>query len=216
MECIENITYIECGSFCFHSSPFSLESHYKIGRKTRLGDTKDRCFGKVLKEKNLLHYCKGVCRQPCRKITYVIEEETRVWPLPNEEDMLQTILMYGLQEIKRTNTEKIDDEFIKNQLLLVSIQPSKSDSIVYNYYPSFQDIELFGYFGGYLGMWLGFSVLSISDIVLTLLSTLFSRCRKKQVIMDSSSINEQNPVTNGNKTQDFLESISIITVRDFP
>ncbi|XP_076308638.1 degenerin deg-1-like [Tachypleus tridentatus] len=211
LECVANVTYKECGSLCVDSSPFSIESQYKMGMKTK--GTSYKCYKKVLKELNFLHHCKGVCRQPCRKVTYVIEQETRVWPLSNEEEKLKVILLYGLQEIKKITSEKIDDEFIKNQLLLVSIHPSKSESLIYSYYPSFQDIELFGYFGGYLGMWLGFSVLSISDTILTLLSRLFSRCHKKQVITDSSNSNYQKNVAKGSKLH---KSISVITVTDFP
>ncbi|XP_076308847.1 degenerin del-1-like isoform X2 [Tachypleus tridentatus] len=202
MECLENATLAECGVIDYMVSPFTLESKLKMGRNVREGDSENRCGAKTVKNMNLRHYCEGFCRQPCRKITYSIDEESRIWPLPSEENQYTAILHEWISTINKTRNWTLNKDFISNEVLLVSIEHSKTESLVFKYYPTFQNIEIFSYFGGYLGMWVGYSISNTISFLFTFSSIYAKRCCKKHVKVE----NVENSVFHIEKSNEDVKS----------
>ncbi|XP_076308848.1 degenerin unc-8-like [Tachypleus tridentatus] len=184
MECLENATLAECGVVDYMVSPFTLEAKDKMGRNVREGDTDDLCGAKTINNMNLRHYCEGFCRQSCRKVTYTIQEESRIWPLPSEEKQYTSILDKWISTLNKTRNWALDKSFISNEVLLVSIEHSKTESSIFKYYPTFQNIEIFSYFGGYLGMWVGYSILNIAAFLFTVPSILTKIYFKTRVTVE--------------------------------
>ncbi|XP_076308843.1 degenerin unc-8-like [Tachypleus tridentatus] len=180
MECLENATLAECGVVDYMVSPFTLEAKDKMGRNVRQGDTENQCAQRLIEEKNIHLYCESVCRQPCRKLTYRVKEKTRIWPLPYESYKYTYILDFWVYVMNISYGWKLSKDFVNKQVLLVSVEPDTEESITYNYHASFQEIEVFSYFGGYLGMWVGYSVLSVAAIAMGALWSWAIKCFKKR------------------------------------
>ncbi|XP_076308361.1 degenerin-like protein unc-105 [Tachypleus tridentatus] len=196
MECLENVTLDACGTVCSLVSPFTMESNAKTEKNTlaRIGDI--GCASEFIEKNQIIHYCEGFCRQPCRKVTYTIEEESRVWPLPNENYKFTYIMDFWVRLANKSSNWTLTKDFVSEQVLLVSIEPSKSESLIYKYYPTFQNIEIFSYFGGYLGMWIGYSVLSMTTILVNLPSIVTDKyLERRGKVQTEESLGQEKPVS---------------------
>ncbi|KFM79363.1 hypothetical protein X975_09995, partial [Stegodyphus mimosarum] len=52
------------------------------------------------------------------------------------------------------------------------------ETTVYEYSPKFQNIETFSYLGGYVGMWLGISLVAVFDFLETLVVIMKYPCKR--------------------------------------
>ncbi|XP_022238377.1 FMRFamide-activated amiloride-sensitive sodium channel-like [Limulus polyphemus] len=50
--------------------------------------------------------------------------------------------------------------------LKVVLLINNKELMVYQHHPRYQDVELFSYIGGYLGIWLGISLANILDVII--------------------------------------------------
>ncbi|GBN01699.1 hypothetical protein AVEN_134275-1 [Araneus ventricosus] len=66
-----------------------------------------------------------------------------------------------------------DDIWCKNEKVLVTVVFNKFRLNKYVYQPKFASVEMFSYIGGYMGMWLGLSLISLFDLYETICYLLF-------------------------------------------
>ncbi|XP_076363197.1 uncharacterized protein LOC143253347 isoform X2 [Tachypleus tridentatus] len=107
------------------------------------------------------HHCEGLCRTPCRKVTYEVSHYKEPIIVPNTVDEKKALLLF-----KRFLKKPVSLEFIKSNSLKVIILMKNKELKIYQHHPRYQDVELFSYIGGYLGIWLGISLASILDEII--------------------------------------------------
>ncbi|XP_055953242.1 uncharacterized protein LOC129988970 isoform X2 [Argiope bruennichi] len=66
-----------------------------------------------------------------------------------------------------------DDIWCKNEKVIVFVVFNKFRLTKFVYQPKFASIEMFSYIGGYMGMWLGLSLISLFDLYETICYLLF-------------------------------------------
>uniref|UniRef100_T1D1T8 Putative degenerin n=1 Tax=Cupiennius salei TaxID=6928 RepID=T1D1T8_CUPSA len=78
---------------------------------------------------------------------------------------------YDVQERKLENNEArdLDDLYDKNamtkHMAVVLIFLKRPEIIIYKHRPQYEDIEVFSFMGGYVGMWLGVSLIAVFDFL---------------------------------------------------
>ncbi|KAK8769830.1 hypothetical protein V5799_013705, partial [Amblyomma americanum] len=90
-----------------------------------------------LSQNNTLKVCRKKCRAPCKDTTY---------------------------DVRLTGMGVASSKFLTNdevKLFGLTIKFSSDTQKIFVYEPNLTIVEAFGYMGGYLGMWLGFSLLSM-------------------------------------------------------
>lgn len=55
--------------------------------------------------------------------------------------------------------------FISKRISYLVVYIENREVLTYNYFPKYEGIEIFSYFGGYLGMWLGVSLIKLYQFV---------------------------------------------------
>ncbi|GFS32893.1 uncharacterized protein NPIL_95811 [Nephila pilipes] len=66
-----------------------------------------------------------------------------------------------------------DDMWCKKEKVLMTVKFNKFRLTRYVYQPKFASVEMFSYIGGYMGMWLGLSLVSLFDLYETICYLLF-------------------------------------------
>ncbi|GFT43991.1 uncharacterized protein TNCV_2688661 [Trichonephila clavipes] len=61
-----------------------------------------------------------------------------------------------------------DDLWCKNEKIIVTLKFNKFRLTRFVYQPKFASVEMFSYIGGYMGMWLGLSLVSLFDLYETI------------------------------------------------
>ncbi|GFT37297.1 uncharacterized protein TNCV_1127231 [Trichonephila clavipes] len=77
-------------------------------------------------------------------------------------DQLYDVRYVKSGNMKHTCAEK--DEWCKKARIKLSIVFNKFRLTRYVYQPKFASVEMFSYVGGYMGMWLGLSLISLFDL----------------------------------------------------
>ncbi|GFW85590.1 uncharacterized protein TNCV_852421 [Trichonephila clavipes] len=56
------------------------------------------------------------------------------------------------------------DPVLRNKAVML-IFLKRPEVIIYSHRPQYEDIEIFSFFGGYIGMWLGISLIAVFDLL---------------------------------------------------
>ncbi|XP_054709843.1 degenerin mec-4-like [Uloborus diversus] len=96
---------------------------------------------------------------------------------------------------------------------VVTIVFNKMEVKEYAYSPKYQTIELFGYIGGYLGVWLGISLLAVTDVLESfyVVAKFFGRTLKRRTISGKKCLKKKNQLQylhyNGKSKDNFILKI---------
>ncbi|XP_076370866.1 degenerin-like protein unc-105 [Tachypleus tridentatus] len=186
LECIYNKTYEKCGITEAFTYPLTFEAKEKLGREfnsvLEISDERPPCLKEVDDENIFEKYCNDFCRAPCRKMDYRLIRETSdlttdssksVGFEPSQIRFRRKRFIFGAGAADNNEPENKP----KVKKLYFEISPRAADNLILQYSPKFEDIELFGYVGGYLGMWLGFSVLSVGTEVIEFIYSLTKKLK---------------------------------------
>ncbi|XP_022251666.1 amiloride-sensitive sodium channel subunit alpha-like isoform X2 [Limulus polyphemus] len=159
-ECVANLTFEMCGCM-YDDYPYLYELPGPV-RRCQQSVEEGACKTNPFKSETVdaRHYCEGLCRIPCRKISFEVAY-VEVLPLPSgpgEKGMAMQLYQSFLN--RPISLESLRTTGVKVTLIL-----NNKEVIVYRHYPKYQNVELFGYIGGYLGIWLGISLTNILDLI---------------------------------------------------
>ncbi|XP_076370864.1 uncharacterized protein LOC143256905 [Tachypleus tridentatus] len=184
LECVYNKTYEKCGTTNVIFYPLAFEAKEKLGRNFSSAHTRTPCLEEVEKQEIFAKYCNDFCRAPCRKVNYHIVRETTALAKGTQKEILH-LFKTSVHRLKRFILRKngTDDEEPESkpkiEELYLKIIPRTADNVIIQYNPKFEDIELFGYVGGYLGMWLGLSSFSVGSEVIEFIGSVIKKLNKK-------------------------------------
>ncbi|KAG8191065.1 hypothetical protein JTE90_008379 [Oedothorax gibbosus] len=111
-------------------------------------------------EMNTKEYCRSLCGLPCSDIVFEVDVEINEL---TREDLIEFHLR---SSVNRTWKEKMEN------LALVKVYFINLENRIYRHVPKYDTMELFSYLGGYSGVWLGFSLLTVYELIEILLSTV--------------------------------------------
>ncbi|XP_076348141.1 bile acid-sensitive ion channel-like [Tachypleus tridentatus] len=95
----------------------------------------------------------------------LVEEDDFCSSFDTEEDScIKTII----SSVKRNCEVRCRQECLKNRAI-VKVTYISLEHTVYTYTPRYEDIEVFSFIGGYIGMWLGISLLALLDFLESLI-----------------------------------------------
>ncbi|XP_055951789.1 uncharacterized protein LOC129987851 [Argiope bruennichi] len=80
------------------------------------------------------------------------------------------------------------DEWCKRSRIKLTIVFNKFRLTRFVYQPKFASVEMFSYIGGYMGMWLGLSLVSLFDLFETICYLLFYPIGRMQVKAGKNSV----------------------------
>ncbi|XP_076363230.1 epithelial sodium channel subunit gamma-2-like [Tachypleus tridentatus] len=160
-ECIANVTLEMCGCI-YHNYPYLFDYPGSF-RVCYEGKENGICNSQQLESErvNAEHYCNGICRVSCRKVTYEVSLSKQPIIVPGTVDEESIQQLYGNFLNKPVSLESIKSSGIK-----VNIMFKSKHVMVYQHYPKYQDVELFSYIGGYVGMWLGISLANVLEAII--------------------------------------------------
>ncbi|GFY51688.1 uncharacterized protein TNIN_92001 [Trichonephila inaurata madagascariensis] len=73
------------------------------------------------------------------------------------------------RKLEVNNVESIEDLYSMDPVLrnkaVMLIFLKRPEVIIYSHRPQYEDIEIFSFFGGYIGMWLGISLIAVFDLL---------------------------------------------------
>ncbi|XP_055936635.1 degenerin mec-4-like [Argiope bruennichi] len=107
---------------------------------------------------DLVKKCSLQCNDACREVSYTLYQE----------------LAYD-QTVKCNGDENCMYKDIFLNFIFNRLEVEK-----FLHQPRFEDVEMFSYIGGYMGMWLGISLVSLFDFLETLVSLASYTCRNKK------------------------------------
>ncbi|CAL1270938.1 unnamed protein product [Larinioides sclopetarius] len=119
-------------------------------------------------EKRTQDYCRSICGLPCRDTIFVVTSSNT--QLTNKE-------IYEHHIHSRTNRSW---ENKMRNLALLKIYFSTLEHTIYRHMPKYDTMEFFSYLGGYSGVWLGFSLLTVYELIEILFCTARFALQKHQ------------------------------------
>ncbi|XP_076363219.1 epithelial sodium channel subunit delta-like isoform X2 [Tachypleus tridentatus] len=160
-ECLANLTVKTCGCM-YEDYPYLYEFPGPV-RRCQQSREEGVCRTKPLKSETVdaRHYCEGLCRIPCRKITYEVSHLESV-DVGSDENGSKTLMVLYKNVLKKA----VSLEQLREYAVRVSLVIQNKEIITYQHHPKYQELELFSYIGGYLGIWLGISLASTLDIII--------------------------------------------------
>ncbi|CAL1275088.1 unnamed protein product [Larinioides sclopetarius] len=83
-----------------------------------------------------------------------------------KEDCTRMKYSYQVQElISKCYNEKFHDKSNKTRFIEVYVQFEESEVMKLQYKPQYQQVEAFSYIGGFIGIWLGVSLVQVVDVI---------------------------------------------------
>ncbi|XP_071034018.1 degenerin unc-8-like [Parasteatoda tepidariorum] len=110
-------------------------------------------------EKNTTDYCRTLCRVPCERKNFESSVDSTVWPRKKQVFNVPSLLNKNLTEIRKN-------------LVRIKLYLRTMEITMYQHQPKYELVEVFSHLGGYLSLWLGFSVLAFCEL-LEMLSMVF-------------------------------------------
>ncbi|XP_067131826.1 amiloride-sensitive sodium channel subunit alpha-like isoform X2 [Centruroides vittatus] len=108
--------------------------------------------------------CYDKCKVSCKSMFF--EYEIDEVPLENKELLLLMLQKLNISEFNKYKPEKI-------WFSSINFFFKRPELLIYKYKPQFQLIELFSYIGGYIGIWLGISLIAVCDFIETLFTYFY-------------------------------------------
>ncbi|XP_076330192.1 epithelial sodium channel subunit gamma-like [Tachypleus tridentatus] len=172
MECEANRTFEKCG--CMVEAPYSFVLERRIPLCAFGSTVSDPCVKETIgigTKTNKM--CREKCRLPCLRVNYDIIKEKTEWPRTLDEWPFNFVRdVYGIKNVSEA----------QQKFAFVTVTVGNKEHVIYSHLPKYQDIELFSYIGGYLGMWLGMSIFHMFDVVVTFISSVKSYVSQKQEV----------------------------------
>ncbi|GIX76278.1 uncharacterized protein CDAR_418462 [Caerostris darwini] len=107
---------------------------------------------------NVIEQCSRQCSDACREVSYSLRSE-----------------------IKFDKTEKCNgDANCEKKDLFLNFIFNRLEIEKFVHEPRYEGVEMFSYIGGYMGMWLGISLVALFDFAETLVALLTYACAKKR------------------------------------
>ncbi|XP_054716973.1 degenerin mec-10-like, partial [Uloborus diversus] len=125
----------------------------------------DQCLKEY--DQQIKELCYPECRMPCRKITYSY--------ISVDSFILQQGACYSEDLFNRTLSEENRKNFICLKVFYAS-----ADSEVYSHKPKYNGIQVFSIIGGYIGLWLGISLLDVYSYVVNGVFLCFANRKKNK------------------------------------
>ncbi|GFY63990.1 uncharacterized protein TNIN_4981 [Trichonephila inaurata madagascariensis] len=167
-ECSQSLQLKECNyvtvelSLFFDALPWKQES---------FDPEKIECAERVSNDTK--EYCRSLCRVPCKQSTYETTMDSSTWPrrakVSEEEEL-------GKWR-RRTFFE------ITNNLAHVRAYFTSMEDTTLKHSPKYQALEMFSHIGGYVGIWLGISLLALCEFIegaIRVISFILSQRKKKK------------------------------------
>ncbi|GFQ67174.1 hypothetical protein TNCT_479981 [Trichonephila clavata] len=111
--------------------------------------------------------CYPQCRMPCTKITYAY--------ISVDSFTLQQGTCADVDMFNRTLSAED-----KRNLICLRVFYASADSEVYRHVPKYNGIQVFSIIGGYIGLWLGVSLLDIHSYIMNVIFLCFANRRAKR------------------------------------
>lgn len=98
-----------------------------------------------------------------------------------KSDCEKTKFLYSIQQREVEEIEWKRDEDKEQHKTYLSIYLSNPEVVVFKHRPHYETVEVFSYIGGYIGAWLGISLVAVADFMECMLLTInFAFQEKKQ------------------------------------
>ncbi|XP_054718858.1 acid-sensing ion channel 1C-like [Uloborus diversus] len=168
-ECVLNQTLDNCQ--CVLNSNLYPHNFKFCGEET------DICTEKV----NYTH-CFVKCAPAChsRSFEYKVEEEDSLLPLLNSIADVTDVASSGLQGSQEASAA----HYNWNRTTVIFIIFKRTEVNIYRYRPKYESIEFFSFLGGFIGIWLGVSLIAVLDFiesVSTFFVFLFDRLKSSSI-----------------------------------
>ncbi|KAG8175125.1 hypothetical protein JTE90_010532 [Oedothorax gibbosus] len=95
-----------------------------------------------------------------------------------KDDCFRMKYTYDVSEIYEVPEWTKEENNKKSRLIKVAIDFEDSEIIALHYRPQFQEVEAFSYIGGFIGIWLGVSLVQIADVFESLFRIARYFCKK--------------------------------------
>ncbi|XP_064485254.1 degenerin-like protein unc-105 [Ornithodoros turicata] len=171
-ECAYNASLLKCR--CIRTDvalPYEVEWDREPSGKRRFCDADialTRCWVKVLDE---AERCQ---KKQCHKSCYETQFETSVTqdPWPDE--------LFFKQELHRYKAINISTfQEARMNLTRIYVIYGTLNRITYRHRPKYEQIELFSYMGGFIGIWIGVSFLNVLDYCARMMTWMIHRCKER-------------------------------------
>ncbi|XP_054713722.1 uncharacterized protein LOC129223181 [Uloborus diversus] len=122
--------------------------------------------------------------QPCDSITYTVSRKRKAVYVYDDDGIEKKVLE------RNCSGRRMWDQ----ECFLIDIEAifDKFEVTKYTYKPKFENLELFSVIGGYMGMWLGISLLGSYDIILDTIIRINKQRKRKSQIRNFHDKNNSN------------------------
>ncbi|CAL1292268.1 unnamed protein product [Larinioides sclopetarius] len=103
-------------------------------------------------ERASMEFCRTLCRVPCERKTFESAVDSSVWPRKKQ--------MFNIPSWTNKNLTEIRKNLVRVKLYLRTMEIT-----MYEHQPKYELVEVFSHLGGYLSLWLGFSVLAFCELL---------------------------------------------------
>ncbi|GFS29317.1 uncharacterized protein NPIL_586181, partial [Nephila pilipes] len=138
-----------------------METFGCVGQSITYPSNNSICInGSIFPSLAILDKCSAQCSEACEEIMYTLRTE-----------------------VKFDQAERcVDDENCKKKDLFLYFLFDRMEIERFIHEPKYESVEMFSYIGGYMGMWLGISLVSLFDFLETLVCLIIYpfRNRKKR------------------------------------
>lgn len=121
-----------------------------------------------------IDYCRSLCRVPCKQTSFKVTSDSSAWPR-KDKNLPKELGKWTLANITKN-------------LVRVRIYFSTMEHTIYKNYPKYRPLELFSYLGGYVGIWLGISLVAFYEFLERLTLILLFPLNKKKRKLKSSKV----------------------------
>ncbi|XP_076363191.1 epithelial sodium channel subunit beta-like isoform X2 [Tachypleus tridentatus] len=146
-ECLAEAVEQQCG--CAHFTSI----YPNVRRCNEVNATEYGCIFEA--EKIHVDNCLDSCAPPCEKEYYEQQMSYFQWPTRLEE----------LRRLLPNDLKNMTLEFAQKQLAEVTVSFPSNEHIIHKHQPKFEAVEVFSYVGGYIGIWLGVSLVTLWEFL---------------------------------------------------
>ncbi len=160
---------------------------------------KQKCSSDLLEEEDVLTNCETACPRACAEISYDVDVRMIRWPQRNTivhhiadkmmNDLAQLNNSERFQLYKQFFEFVVDDsqpgsynnfnyEKMTSELTIINVEMKSIDLTVTSEAPDYTIYQLLRDIGGQLGLWIGMSVITVTEVLELLLSLTKLLCKK--------------------------------------